>query len=224
MKYLASKACCLVMLFGLVFHAQAQFTLPPPLVTSHPDSNAYMGDDMSVEAMVRLWSRDPSTKGTPWRLPQKALDDCMDASREVITTAISQTPSWRFKSAPGESNLNTLGDPMRFRFQYGNNQHQLTRASDERKLADIAQAMQNPRVMERRFLLAGFANFTNTAQASKKVSCQRAALVRERLIALGVAPQRLAVFGFGEDEYHFLPGTEGKDPLNRRLDVYLLAR
>jgi outer membrane protein OmpA-like peptidoglycan-associated protein len=208
-----------------LFSTLAQAQLGSPLVTSDPDSNAFMGEGMSEAALLRLWSQGDvaGDKGTPWRLPQKALDDCMDASRDLITTAISHTPAWRFKSAPGQSNLNTLGDPVRFRFLYGNNQFALS-ATEDRKLADIARVMQHPRVIERRFLLAGFANFTNTAQASKKVSCQRAALVRERLIALGVAPQRLAVFGFGEDENHFLPGTEGKDPRNRRLDIYRLAR
>ena len=210
---------CLSLYIGM---AQAQ--LPPLVVIRHPDSPALMGLNTSEEDLLEMWSRDPGRdRGSRWDLPQSALDACMEASREVINTAISATPGWRFRSASGEENLNTLGAPVRFRFQYGNNQFRPNAAEDQ-KLAEMARVMNNYRVQGYRFLLAGFANFTNTPEASKRVSCQRAALVREKLIELGVNPQRLAVFGFGENSNHFLPGTEGRDPLNRRLDVYRLAR
>jgi outer membrane protein OmpA-like peptidoglycan-associated protein len=107
----------------------------------------------------------------------------------------------------------TIGDVL-----FATGQASLTPAgmSNLRKLADVMQA--NP---ERTVLVEGFTDSVGGAAYNQDLSERRAAAVRNALTGMGIAPQRVAMKGYGE-AFPVAPNdTAGNRQLNRRVEIVL---
>ena len=107
----------------------------------------------------------------------------------------------------------TIGDVL-----FATGQATLTPAgmTNLRKLADVMQA--NP---ERTVLVEGFTDSVGGAAYNQDLSERRAAAVRNALTGMGIAPQRVAMKGYGE-AYPVAPNdTAGNRQLNRRVEIVL---
>ena len=85
-----------------------------------------------------------------------------------------------------------------------------------RKLADVMQA--NP---ERTVLVEGFTDSVGGAAYNQELSERRAMAVRNALTSMGVAPQRVAMKGYGEAYPVASNDTAGNRQLNRRVEIVL---
>lgn len=107
----------------------------------------------------------------------------------------------------------TIGDVL-----FATGQAELTPVgmTNLRKLADVMQA--NP---ERTVLVEGFTDSVGGAAYNQELSERRAMAVRNALTSMGVAPQRVAMKGYGE-AYPVAPNdTAGNRQLNRRVEIVL---
>ena len=107
----------------------------------------------------------------------------------------------------------TIGDVL-----FATGQATLTQAgmANLRKLADALQ--QNP---ERTVLVEGFTDSVGGAAYNQDLSDRRAASVRNALTSMGVAPQRVAMKGYGEAHPVAANDTAGNRQLNRRVEIVL---
>jgi outer membrane protein OmpA-like peptidoglycan-associated protein len=107
----------------------------------------------------------------------------------------------------------TIGDVL-----FATDQARLTPAgmATARKLADVL--AQNP---QRTVLVEGFTDSTGSAAHNQELSERRANAVRSALMEMGVAPERIAMRGYGE-RYPVAPNdTAGNRQLNRRVEIVL---
>lgn len=107
----------------------------------------------------------------------------------------------------------TIGDVL-----FATGQATLTPAgmTNLRKLADVMQA--NP---ERTVLVEGFTDSVGGAAYNQELSERRAAAVRNALTGMGIAPQRVAMKGYGEAYPVAANDTAGNRQLNRRVEIVL---
>ena len=107
----------------------------------------------------------------------------------------------------------TIGDVL-----FATGQATLTPAgmTNLRKLADVVQA--NP---ERTVLVEGFTDSVGAAAYNQDLSERRAASVRNALTGMGVAPQRVAMKGYGKAYPVAANDTAGNRQLNRRVEIVL---
>ncbi|MES2019254.1 MAG: OmpA family protein [Pseudomonadota bacterium] len=107
----------------------------------------------------------------------------------------------------------TIGDVL-----FGTGQASLTTAGMDnlRKLADVL--TQNP---ERSVLIEGFTDSVGGASYNLALSERRATAVRNALLGMGVASQRIAIKGYGEAFPVASNDTAGNKQLNRRVEIVL---
>jgi outer membrane protein OmpA-like peptidoglycan-associated protein len=107
----------------------------------------------------------------------------------------------------------TIGDVL-----FASGQATLTQAgvANLRKLADVL--AQNP---ERTVLVEGFTDSVGNAAYNQDLSERRAAAVRTALLGMGVAPQRVAMKGYGKAYPVANNDTPGNRQLNRRVEIVL---
>lgn len=107
----------------------------------------------------------------------------------------------------------TLGDVL-----FGTDQSSLTPDGmrSAQKLADVLR--QNPM---RTVLVEGFTDSTGAAAYNQELSSRRAASVRDALMQMGIASQRISVRGYGQD--HPVAGNDNASgrQLNRRVEIVL---
>lgn len=84
-------------------------------------------------------------------------------------------------------------------------------------LDDLATAMTNP-MFDIRILIEGRADRAGQPRANRLLSCRRARAVRAHLLARGVAPERLAIRGRGEDA----PYVETEDGVPERHNRFVM--
>jgi outer membrane protein OmpA-like peptidoglycan-associated protein len=97
-----------------------------------------------------------------------------------------------------------------------------------RNVQDIADVLRSPDVAWRRVAIEGHTDSVGSDQSNMRLSDQRARSVADGLSALGVAPSRLTVQGFGE-RYPVAANTwdDGRDnpqgrARNRRVEIVIL--
>ncbi|TXT37435.1 MAG: putative Inner membrane lipoprotein yiaD precursor [Comamonadaceae bacterium] len=107
----------------------------------------------------------------------------------------------------------TLGDVL-----FGTDLARLNPAGIQtaQKLANVLQ--QNP---YRNVLVEGFADSTGTTEHNQALSERRANAVRNALQDLGVAPERIAIRGYGESYPVAANDTAANRQLNRRVEIIL---
>ena len=107
----------------------------------------------------------------------------------------------------------TIGDVL-----FATNQATLTPAgvATVRKLAEVL--VQNP---ERTVLVEGFTDSTGGAAHNQALSERRAGSVRDALLGMGVARDRVAARGYGEAHPVAPNDTAGNRQLNRRVEIVL---
>jgi outer membrane protein OmpA-like peptidoglycan-associated protein len=107
----------------------------------------------------------------------------------------------------------TLGDVL-----FGTNLARLNADGmrSAQKLATLLQ--QNP---QRTVLVEGFADSTGTSAHNQDLSERRANTVRDSLLEMGVAPQRIATRGYGETLPVAANDTAANRQLNRRVEIVL---
>jgi len=84
------------------------------------------------------------------------------------------------------------------------------------KLADVLQ--QNP---QRSVLVEGYADSTGNAQHNQELSERRAMAVRDALSGMGIANNRVATRGYGQDFPVASNDTSSNRQLNRRVEIVL---
>ena len=107
----------------------------------------------------------------------------------------------------------TIGDVL-----FATGQATLTQAgmANLRKLADVL--AQNP---ERTVLVEGFTDSVGGAAYNQDLSERRASAVRNALLGMGVAPQRVAMKGYGEAFPVAANDTATNKQMNRRVEIVL---
>ncbi|QYF93828.1 OmpA family protein [Massilia sp. PAMC28688] len=107
----------------------------------------------------------------------------------------------------------TIGDVL-----FATGQATLTHAgmANLRKLADAL--AQNP---ERTVLVEGFTDSVGSNAYNQELSEKRAASVRNALLGMGVAPERVAMKGYGEMYPVASNDTPGNRQINRRVEIVL---
>ena len=107
----------------------------------------------------------------------------------------------------------TIGDVL-----FASGQATLTQPgmANLRKLADVL--AQNP---ERTVLVEGFTDSVGAAAYNQDLSERRAAAVRTALTGMGVAPERVAMKGYGKAYPVANNDTPGNRQLNRRVEIVL---
>jgi len=74
------------------------------------------------------------------------------------------------------------------------------------QVMEMAAALKSGKLKHRRFLIEGHTCDLGEAGYNLKLSARRAAAIRQKVVAAGVAPERLSVIGFGESEQIATPG------------------
>ena len=92
-------------------------------------------------------------------------------------------------------------------------------AREMRLLDNLAQALRDPKLSEVRFAVAGHTDVTGDARVNLELSCARAMAAMKYLSGRGIAPQRMAAYGFGSKR--LLPGFDAQAPQHRRVEVRL---
>lgn len=107
----------------------------------------------------------------------------------------------------------TLGDVL-----FGTDQSNLTADGmrSAQKLADVLK--QNPL---RRVLIEGFTDSTGAAAYNQELSARRANAVRDALMQMGIAADRISVRGYGEAYPVAGNDTAASRQLNRRVEIVL---
>lgn len=107
----------------------------------------------------------------------------------------------------------TLGDVL-----FDTNRAQLKSGGvrDVRKLADALQ--QNP---QRTVFIEGFTDSTGTESRNQELSEQRAMAVRDTLLGMGVASNRITTSGYGKSFPVASNNTEAGRQLNRRVEIII---
>jgi outer membrane protein OmpA-like peptidoglycan-associated protein len=107
----------------------------------------------------------------------------------------------------------TIGDVL-----FASGQATLTQPgmANLRKLADVL--TQNP---ERTVLVEGFTDSVGAAAFNQQLSERRAASVRTALLGMGIAPERVAMKGYGKAYPVANNDTPGNRQLNRRVEIVL---
>lgn len=159
------------------------------------------------------------------RAAQKAQSDAELAQRDAVL-AQGETQAARQRAAILEAQLAdlaakktergmviTFGDVL-----FGTDLARLTPTgmTTAQKLADVLQ--QNP---ERAVLVEGFTDSTGSDFHNQELSERRATSVRSALQEMGVAPERIAVRGYGEAYPVAANDTGSNRQLNRRVEIVL---
>jgi outer membrane protein OmpA-like peptidoglycan-associated protein len=107
----------------------------------------------------------------------------------------------------------TLGDVL-----FGTNQSALTSDGmrSAQKLADVLK--QNP---QRSVLVEGYTDSTGAAAYNQELSARRASAVRDALLQMGIAADRISVRGHGESYPAAANDTGANRQLNRRVEIVL---
>jgi len=93
-----------------------------------------------------------------------------------------------------------------------------------RQTTALAQALQSDPLLANRFLVVGHTDTTGSAELNLKLSKARARKVLQKLIELGVAPERLSSEGRGKTEPKAAPERTAEDRAkNRRVEVRKIA-
>ena len=89
-------------------------------------------------------------------------------------------------------------------------------------LVPLGEALQDPRLKDFRFLIAGHTDAKGSDRYNETLSQRRARAVREHLIATyRVEPRRLTAKGFGRRQ--LADPSRPEDPINRRVEVVNLG-
>lgn len=109
--------------------------------------------------------------------------------------------------------LVTLGDVL---FEFNRAEVKPTAQSSLRKLADFLQQYPN-----RKILIEGHTDNTGSAAYNQGLSRRRADAVQRALTGMGVAPDRVASIGYGEEYPISDNSSDTNRALNRRVEVYI---
>lgn len=101
---------------------------------------------------------------------------------------------------------------------FGLNSAKLTKESAA-EVKSFAKALANISAsgMDKRYRIEGHTDATGDATFNRKLSEERAAAVREALLAAGVDGSRIEVAGFGSDQP--IEGIDKANPINRRVEA-----
>lgn len=90
--------------------------------------------------------------------------------------------------------------------------------AQSRTLLDaVAQALQDPRLADKRFAVAGHTDVSGQRDLNLRLSCARAISARDYLVSRGVRAERIWAYGFGPDR--LLPGHAADHPVHRRVEI-----
>lgn len=84
-------------------------------------------------------------------------------------------------------------------------------------LSSLAAALMDPSMANVRVAVAGHTDATGNRNTNLQLSCARAIAVRNRLIQMGVAADRMGAYGFGPDK-PLQPGVV-QSAVNRRVEI-----
>jgi outer membrane protein OmpA-like peptidoglycan-associated protein len=91
------------------------------------------------------------------------------------------------------------------------------RPDDRALLNNLTRALLDPRLVDRKFSVAGHTDSAGKHKLNLDISCQRALVVRAYLVKNGIEDHRITVFGFGDE----IPVSGRFDAGNRRVDIRL---
>ncbi len=148
---------------------------------------------------------------------EQALEQSRRAERAQMESQQLQNELSDLKARQSrEGTVVTLGDVL-----FAVDRAELTPGAD-RSLSRLADFLKNHQ--ERRILIEGFTDSTGTKDYNLDLSRRRAESVKDRLVSLGVEPDRISTRGYGESYPVASNDNSGGRQLNRRVEVTILQQ
>jgi outer membrane protein OmpA-like peptidoglycan-associated protein len=163
--------------------------------------------------------------GTGWSLAASA--EPARSAGEIVNFFASQKPNLGASRGLCIGTAQECGAPqpakpapgLNLLVNFDLNSDRLT-ADAKRNLDEFVKALKDPRLSGLSFSVDGYTDATGTEDYNKKLSERRAEAVVRYLDENGVAPNRLAAKGYGEE--HPI-GAGPFDPVNRRVEMRRLS-
>ncbi len=200
-------------LVGPMAVLMAALLAAPPVAAQQPVSSA------SVQSLVSALSGADSGPATRsfrrTQLPDAGSNLCAEGSKPAAAAGATN-------AGAGKRNLEvvayagdtTPGVNLSVQFAVGSDKL----AGNDRQLLDnVAAALRAPELAREGFAIAGHTDSSGDARVNLELSCARALAVQRYLVSKGVAPTRLAAYGFGS--VRPLEGTDAAKDVNRRVEV-----
>jgi outer membrane protein OmpA-like peptidoglycan-associated protein len=176
------------------------------------DAQARAGAAQGQAEMARQQAAEAEQRASNAQLQAVAAQSAA-ASAQQQAAALQQRLAELQAQETERGMLVTLGDVL---FEFGRADIKPTAQASLRKLADFLQ--QYP---DRSLLIEGHTDSVGSAPFNEQLSRQRAEAVAMALGAMGVAPQRVKVVGYGKSYPIADNSTDTNRALNRRVEVYI---
>lgn len=171
--------------------------------------------DPTVDQLVRALGAASVSKAIEFRRTRMpdANHFCPEASGASVASAQAGSRRKDLEVIPYDAG-HTASTELAINFAFGTDK--LT-AADQRLLDTLAKALDDPRLANGRFAVAGHTDAAGPVKINLELSCARALAVRSYLIAKGVSADRLSAYGFGSDR--LLDPANPKADVNRRVEI-----
>mgnify|MGYP003377807157 CR=1 FL=1 len=186
---------------------------------SAPSAAAPIAQASTAELIERLGGNRPSSAPLTRSFRRTtAPDESTHLCPEVGTDA----PVEKSAAGPRSRNLTVVayaaeGAPaLNLDIRFATNSDQIL-ATSQPLLANLAQALTSSALASATLAVAGHTDASGNLHNNQVLSCARAIAVRQHLIGLGVAAERLSAYGFGPDR-PLEPGAE-VSAINRRVEL-----
>jgi OmpA-OmpF porin, OOP family len=170
--------------------------------------------------MTRIWLVVIATAFSVWiaLTPRSAAADVEVADPKDIAAGLLGQPISNSRAVKVEARPNSISLDIRFEL----NSAKLTLEA-EPQLEALWNALTLAQLRGKQVEIAGHTDSIGSAAYNLRLSEQRAASVRDFLLAKGtLQPERLDAVGMGEIQP--ISGISAEDPMNRRVEVRLVPR
>lgn len=137
-------------------------------------------------------------------------------AEQLIDALAPPEPAARAKSMAASKDLAVVERRVRLDISFANKSADLTPTA-RRTLAELATALNSPRLANAKISLEGHANRTGDAAYNLDLTNRRSAAAARFLYDRGVTAARLSAAGFGFERP--IPGTDPRDGRNRRVEI-----
>lgn len=176
------------------------------------DAAAQLGAAAALRSHAALYRRRlDEAQAAAGAAGQAAAPDAVVPARQILRSLTSVPPHTR---GLGLQQRTEPHIDLHIRFDFDSDR---LRPEAERQIDEVAGALSDNFLKERRILIEGHTDSTGPAAYNRSLSERRAAAVRAALIARGVDPAQISAAGFGESRPLADNATARGQSINRRV-------